>query len=316
MKRYGYLYEKVYDMDNIALAHKKAKRGKSNYHEVQMVDANSDKYFTLIHRMLKDKTFRNSKYEKMIRNEHGKVREIHKLPYFPDRIIHHCIMNIIEDIWVKSFIKDTWASIKNRGVHQGVKRIRKALQDEENTQYCLKMDIKKFYPSCNNEIIKQIIRKKIKDTELLWLMDEIIDSAQGLPIGNYLSQYLGNVYLSDYDHFVKKQQPYYFRYCDDMVILAKTKEELHKLYQESNVFLKEKLDLTIKDNWQIFPLDIRGLDFLGYRFFRKHTLIRKSIVARFKKKARKMITQEAIASYNGWFAWGNAHNLTSKLLYE
>ena len=312
MKRYGYLYEKVYDMDNIALAHKKAKRGKSNYGEVQMVDANSDKYFTEIHRMLKDKTFRNSKYEKMIRNEHGKVREIHKLPYYPDRIIHHCIMNIIEDIWVKSFIKDTWASIKNRGVHQGVKRIKKALEDEDNTKYCLKMDIKKFYPSCNNEITKQIIRKKIKDPDLLWLMDEIIDSANGLPIGNYLSQYLGNVYLSDYDHFVKKQQPYYFRYCDDMVILAKTKEELHKLYQESNVFLKEKLDLTIKDNWQIFPLDIRGLDFLGYRFFRKHTLIRKSIVNRFKKKLRQGITSEALASYGGWFLWGNTYNLTLK----
>ena len=299
-------------MDNIALAHKKAKRGKSNYREVRMIDANPDKYFALIHSMLKDRTFRNSKYEKMIRKESGKVREIYKLPYFPDRIIHHCIMNIIEDIWVRSLIKDTWASIKNRGIHQGVKTIRKALQDKENTKYCLKMDIKKFYPSCNNEITKQIIRKKIKDVKLLWLMDEIIDSTKGLPIGNYLSQYLGNIYLSDYDHFVKKQQQYYFRYCDDMVILARTKEELHQLYRDSKIFLKEKLDLTIKGDWQVFPLDVRGLDFLGYRFFHDYTLIRKSIVNTFKRKFRKGITQESLASYGGWFKWGNTHHLTSK----
>lgn len=314
MKRYGYLYEKVYDMDNIALAHKKAKRGKGHYREVQMVEANPDKYLTEIHKMLKNKTFRNSKYEKMIRKEHGKVREIYKLPYFPDRIIHHCIMNVVENIWVKSMIKDTWASIKGRGIHCGVKRIRKALQDEENTQYCLKMDIKKYYPSINNEILKSIIRKKIKDVDLLWLLDEIIDSAKGAPIGNYLSQYFGNIYLSDYDHWIKEKYPYYFRYCDDMVVFAKTKEELHQLYEDSQTFLKENLDLKIKNNWQVFPLDIRGLDFLGYRFFRDYTLVRKSIVARFKKKLRNMISQESIASYNGWFMWANTKNLTLKYL--
>lgn len=316
MKRYGYLYEKVYAMDNIALAHKKAKRGKAHYREVQMVDANPQMYFLEIHLMLKDKTFHNAPYQKMVKNEHGKIREIYKLPYFPDRIIHHCIMNVVEDIWVKSLIKDTWASIKGRGVHRGVKQIKKALQDIDNSQYCLKMDIKKFYYSIDNAVLKTVIRKKIKDPNLLWLLDEIINSAKGVPIGNYLSQYFGNIYLSSYDHWIKNDQrrKHYFRYCDDMVVLGRTKEELHRLLEESRIYLRENLALEIKSNWQVFPIDARGIDFLGYRFFHNYTLIRKSIVSRFKKKIRQRLSSEALASYKGWFMWGNTHNLTTKYL--
>lgn len=314
MKRYGYLYEKVYAMENIILAHKKAKRGKSHYREVQMVDKNPEVYFQKIYDLLKNKTFCNSAYKKMRRKENGKVREIYKLPYFPDRIIHHCIMNIVEDIWVKSLIKDTWASIKGRGIHKGVKRIKSALQDKGNTKYCLKMDIKKFYASVDNAILKTIIRKKIKDADLLWLLDKIIDSSKGIPIGNYLSQYFGNIYLSDYDHWIKKNNKYYFRYCDDMIVLDKSKKELHSLLEQSKIYFTKKLNLEIKSNWQIFPISIRGIDFLGYRFFPGYTLIRKSIVMRFKKKLNKKISREAIESYKGWFLWGNTHNLISKYL--
>jgi len=314
MKRYGNLYEKVCDMDNIALAHKKAKRGKRHYREVKMVDADPQTYFLKIHQMLKGKTFKNSTYQKMIRNEHGKVREIYKLPYFPDRIIHHCIMNVIENIWVRSLIKDTWASIKGRGIHQGVKRLKLSLRDEENTKYCLKMDVRKYYPSIDHSILKSIIRKRIKDADLLWLLDEIIDSAKGVPIGNYLSQYFGNMYLSIYDHWVKQHHRYYFRYCDDMVILAKTKSELHDLLNNTKKYLQDNLKLKLKSNWQIFPVDARGIDFLGYRFFHGYTLIRKSIVSNFKKKFIKGMPQEAMSSYRGWFMWGNTYNLTAKYL--
>jgi retron-type reverse transcriptase len=187
MKRYGNLYSKIYDMENIALAHENAKKGKLHYSEVKMVEANSEKYFKEIHNMLKNKTFHNSKYEVFIKNDKGKEREIFKLPYFPDRIIHHCIMNVLEPIWMKTLISDTYSSLKGRGIHKGVKRVKSALKDRENTKYCLKMDVKKFYPSINHDILKQIIRRKIKDKNLLWLLDEIIDSAKGVPIGNYLS---------------------------------------------------------------------------------------------------------------------------------
>ena len=231
MKRYNNLYKKIYDIENIKLAHKNAKKGKSHYSEVKINEKNPDKNFNEIHKILKYKTFKNSKYKMFIKIDNGKRREIFKLPYFPDRIIHHSIMNILEPIWMKIFITDTYSSLKNRGIHKGVKRIKNALKDRENTQYCLKMDVKKFYPSVDHNVLKQIIRRKIKDKDLLWLLDEIIDSANGVPIGNYLSQYFGNLYLAGLDHWLKEQKrcKYIFRYCDDICVLHSDKKYLANL---------------------------------------------------------------------------------------
>jgi len=326
MKRFGYLYEKIYDMDNLKLAHKKARRGKTYYKEVQMVDANPEKYLTDIHNMLKDKTFKNSEYVIMDKKtDNGKVRKIFKLPYYPDRIIHHAIMQIIEPLWLSIFIRDTYSAVPGRGIHDGVKRIKKALRDEENTKYCLKLDIKKFYPSVDNEILKQIIRKKIKDKDLLWLLDEIIDSTKGIPIGNYLSQYFGNLYLSGLDHYLKENQKckYVLRYCDDIVILHSCKDFLHKLKNAIINYLTG-LKLQLKNNWQVFSVSIRGIDFLGYRFFNRYTLLRKSIKIKFVRKIKKINKNwkrlrhteivNSVMSYCGWFKYANCKNLACKYL--
>ena len=313
MKRHGYLYDDICSMDNLREAHKRASRGKRHYREVIMVDSNPDEYLEQIREMLVKKTFKNSPYITMTRNEYGKVREISKLPYFPDRIIHHAIMNVVEPIWESQLIADTWASIKGRGVHKGVRRIKSAMQDVRNTQYCLKLDVRKFYPSIDNEIIKRIIRIKIKDVNLLWLLDEIIDSSKGLPIGNYLSQILANLYLSTLDHWVKESLgvKYYFRYCDDMVLLARDKQSLHEIRLSIGSYLTNELNLSLKSNWQVFPVDVRGVDFLGYRFFHGYTLVRKSIVQRFKLKSKKN-KRESIPSYWGWFKWADSFNLINK----
>ena len=120
---------------------------------------------------------------------------------------------------------------KNRGIHKLVNNLKKALKyDPEGTKYCLKLDIKKFYPSINHDILKEILRYKIKDEELLQVLDGIIDSAEGVPIGNYLSQFFANLYLAYFDHWIKEvlKVIYYFRYCDDITILGANKEELHE----------------------------------------------------------------------------------------
>lgn len=326
MKRYGNLYPKIWDLDNIKLAHKNARKSKMHYQEVQMVNADEERYALLIQDMLKNKTFKNSKYEIFIKNDSGKEREIYKLPYFPDRIIHHCIMQVLEPIWVKTLITDTYSSLKNRGIHKGVRRIKRALKDKENTQYCLKMDVQKFYPSIDHTILKTIIKQKIKDPDVLWLLDEVIDSTDGVPIGNYLSQYFGNLYLSGLDHWLKEQKQckYYFRYCDDMVILHSDKKHLTQLCKDIKLYLKSQLNLSLKENWQIFPLNNRGLDFLGYRFYHDYTILRKSIATRFKQK---MITIKAnyehlttinilngIMSYRGWMKFADCYNLQTKYI--
>lgn len=321
MKRYGNLYEKIWDMENIREAHRNAQRGKQHYREVKMVNADEEKYLALVQAMLRDKTFRNSEYEVFTKMDSGKRREISKLPYFPDRIVHHCVMQILEPIWMRTFITDTYAALKGRGIHKGVERMKLALRDRENTQYCLKFDVRKFYPSIDHDILKAIIRRKIKDPELLWLLDEIIDSADGVPIGNYLSQYFGNLYLAYFDHWMKEERRcrYYFRYCDDVVILHSSKASLHALFRDVEDYLVINLKLTIKGNYQIFPVDKRGIDFLGYRFFHDYVLLRKSIAQRFKTKMfyvkqnwrwmGSVSIVSSVMSYLGWLRHGNCMNL-------
>ena len=323
MKRYGYLFEKVYDIENIKLAHHNARKGKTYYSEVRMVDKNPAKYFQAIQDMLKNKTYKNSEYKIMSKKtDSGKVRKIFKLPYYPDRIIHHAIIQVVEAIWYKSLIRDTYSSIKSRGIHDGVKRIKKALLDKENTQYCLKLDVKKFYPSIDNEILKKVIRRKIKDENILWLLDEIINSTKGVPIGNYLSQYFGNLYLSGLDHVCKEKMKHYFRYCDDIVIFHKDKKVLRELKNEIENYLHVGLNLKLKENWQVFPVDKRGIDFLGYRFFHNYILLRKSIKTKFIKTVKRIVKNydrlkwteivNSIMSYYGWLKYSNCKNLQNK----
>lgn len=312
-------------MDNIREAHKNARRGKAHYKEVKMVDADPEKYFGIIQQQLKAKTYKTSQYTVFTRRDQGKERVIYRLPYFPDRIVHHCIMQVVEPIWSKVFIRDTYSSLKNRGVHDGVRRVHKALAiDHDGTKYCLKMDVKKFYPSINHVVLQRIIRNKIKDPDLLWILDEVIKSnPDGVPIGNYLSQYFGNLYLTGLDHWIKEtlRCKHYFRYCDDLVILHEDKEFLHKARVEIEEKLKE-LKLTLKSNWQVFPVDVRGVDFLGYRFYKTHTLLRKRVAKQMVKRLtavkNKADTMEpaklisCVMSYYGWQKHANAWNLFTK----
>ena len=149
-------------MENIQKAHLNARKGKAHYHEVRMVNANEDLYLSKIQDMLLNKTFQNSEYTTFIKLDSKKEREIFKLPYFPDRIIHHCIVQILEPIWMKTLIPDTYSSLKGRGIHKGVKRIKAALTDKENATYCLKMDVRKFYPS--HTTLRKSIATRFKQT--------------------------------------------------------------------------------------------------------------------------------------------------------
>lgn len=206
------------------------------------------------------------------------------------------------------------------------------LTDEENTRYCYKIDLHHYYQSINHEVLKQKFRKVFKDPELLWLLDEIADSINtateedlielslsgeievdpntGIPIGNYMSQYSGNFYLSSFDHWVKEKLhvKHYYRYMDDVVIFASSKEELHEIHRKVTAYTRDYLHLNIKGNYQIFPTKVRGVDFVGYRFFGEYTLLRKSTAINFKRKmraCRKKMENNIPPTYSEWCSFNS-----------
>ena len=312
-------------MENLREAHRKGRKGKNKYSEVRMVDSDIDYYLKPIQEQLINKTFTTSEYVVQNRVEGGKERVIHKLPYYPDRIVQWAIMLQIEDVFIRTFIQDTYAAIPSRGMHLALNRLQKDMKNREETKYCLKADIKKYFPSINTEILKQLMRRKFKDYELLWLLDDIIDSTnkQGVPIGNYTSQYFGNFYLAYFDHWIKenKKCKHYFRYMDDIVVLGSDKKELHDLRCDIESYLKENLNLTLKENWQVFPTYVRGVDFVGYRSFGDYTLLRKSTSKKLKRKMRDLSKREfqetdinSIMSYKGWLEHCNSYNLQQKYI--
>jgi len=315
VKRISRLYEKIIALDNLRLADENARKGKLKSFAVKQHDKNRDNNILQLHQQLKNKTFKTSAYHKFY-IYHPKKREIFRLPYYPDRIVHHAILNVLEPVWMKVFTADTYSCIKERGIHGAANRLKKALKEADSTAYCLKTDIKKYYPSINHSVLKQIIRKKIKDPDLLWLLDEIIESAEGVPIGNYTSQYFANLYLAYFDHWVKEELKvkYYFRYADDMIFLAADKPTLHTTLARVNQYLQNNLKLELKSNYQVFPVKARGIDFVGYRFYHTHVLLRKSIKQRFARAvAKKGTSVQTHAAYWGWTKHCNSINLLNKL---
>jgi len=317
MKRKGNIYPNICSMENLELADARARKHKRRSREIREFDKGRNAKLEALQAMLVNKTYKTSEYQ-LFKIYEPKERDISKLPYYPDRIVHHAVMNELEQHFVACFTADSYSCIKGKGVHKALAAIKKGLKDVANTQYCLKLDVRKFYPSVDHDVLKQLLRRKFKDADLLWLLDEIIDSAPGLPIGNYLSQYFANFYLTGFDHWLKevKQVKYYFRYKDDMVILHRDKQYLHELLGEIREYLQVKLKLELKGNFQVFPVSARGIDVLGYVVFPKHVRVRKRIKKTCARRIKRNKNRMTIASYKGWFKHGNCRHLTKKLFGE
>ena len=306
MKRVGNLYQKIISIDNLKIADKKARKGKSNQYGVKQHLKREIENIESLHELLNHNKFITSNYHKFEINE-GKKRTIARLPYYPDRIVHHALINYLEPLFVSVFTSDTYSCIKKRGVHKASYNLRKALKNVPDTKYCLKLDIKKFYNSIDQKILKSLLRKKIKDVMLLNMLDEIIESYdEGLPLGSLLSQFLGNYYLTYFDHWIKEDLKIknYFRYCDDCVILGDNKEDLHEVFLKVEKYLNN-LNLEVKGNWQIFPVEDRSIDFVGFRHYHTHTLLRKTIKKNYIKSKNK-------ERWNGWLIHCNSLNLRKK----
>lgn len=336
MKRVGNLFDKICNIENIRIADKNARKGKSKIKKhIRRHDRNAEKENNRLLNLLKSGKYKTSKYINQVIYE-PKRRVISKLPYYPDRIAQHAIMNVLKPIFISWFIKYTYANIQGRGIHSCLKDVQTVLRKHpEETKYCLKLDIKKYYPNINHDILKHVLANKIKDNKCLDLLYGIIDSfrndsedkygegATGLPLGNFTSGYFANIYLMYFDRWCKDilKCKYYFRYADDIVILSDNKEFLANVYLKIKQYLNENLNLILKQNYQIFPIDSRGLDFVGYVLYHNNTRLRKSIKKRVVKLVRKRDKNSISAfrflssfpSYFGWFKHCKSFHLLLKI---
>lgn len=333
MKRISNLYGQIISIENLRRADEKARRGKAHTYGVRMHDRNREANILALHEALLTKTFKTSAYDIFTIHE-PKERQIYRLPYYPDRIVHHAIMNVLEPIWFRTFTHNTYSCVKGRGIEGCARKVERIIKSYEGRPlYCLKIDIKKFYPSIRHDVLKRIVRRKIKDSDLLWLLDEIIDSTDGLPIGNYLSQFLANLMLCYFMHTVNERLRLdCTEYADDIVFFADSKERLHTAFREViRPYIEDELLLTVKANWQIFPIARnradrhgRALDYVGYKFFRNQKLMRKGIKRNFCRAVRRLTQRtppvsppefkQAIAPWLGWAQHSNSKHLLQTII--
>lgn len=303
MKTYKHLMEQIASEENIRAATLNASKRKRNRKDVKDVLENIDHHVEVVQKILLSGNYKAHVDEACIVNEgtHHKVRRIRKPHFKYDQIVHHCIIQVLQPFLTAPMYEYSCGSIPKRGAHYGKKRIEKWLKhDVKNTKYVFKMDIKHFYESTDKDVLKAMLKRKIKDRQAMELLEAVIDGCEkGLPLGNYTSQWFANFMLTPLDHYIKEQlhAKYYIRYMDDIVIFGRNKKELHKIRKEITKYLNEQLKLKVKENWQVFRFAYtdkqgrekgRPLDFMGWQFYRNKTILRKSIFIRITRKAKKV----------------------------
>ncbi len=270
-----------------------------------------------------------------------KLRLIHKATVI-DRVVHHIVSNVLEEIFEPTFYAHSYSCRKGRGTHRAVLAFQKiALKvGKNNTEVCwvVKCDVKKFFASVNQLILLNILRKKIKDDDLMALLQKIVESfysdrttdlnnKRGIPIGNLTSQFFANIYLDKLDQYIKHtlQIPFYLRYADDFVLLSPDKEYLEKLVGQIQMYLQKELDLELHPNKIVYRKFASGVDFLGYIIFPRYILPRTKTKQRLLKKIQSKIQEyktgkityerlnQTIQSYLGYIGHANTYEFRQKL---
>ena len=340
MKTYNNLFNKICSFENLHLAYLKAKRCKRYRDYVLDFSYNLESNLLKLQKELLSQTYQHGRYREFIVKD-LKKRHIKAAP-FRDRVVHHALCNIIEPIFDKGFIYDSYACRKEKGTHKTIKRLENfirsiadniKMEGKDKNAYCLQCDISKYFASIDHKILFKLIKKKVIDQKALWLIQKIMNSSyddqqwKGIPIGNLTSQLFANIYLNELDKFMKHKLKirYYLRYMDDFLIFGFKKEELHKIEYRIRKFLDKNLKLKLHPKKNIiFPIR-KGINFLGYIIFKDYKLLRKSSVKRFIKRTKnyqKKLEQGLMNhkkfnnSLQSWFAYaefGNSWRLRKSL---
>jgi len=310
-----HMYERITSLENLFLAWEEFIKGKRKRKDVAEFSENLSENIYDLHLDLLKQTYTHGPYQAFNISD-PKPRNIHKATV-RDRLLHHAIYRVLYPYFDKKFISDSYSCRLNKGTHKALERFkyfsRKVSQN--NTQQCwvLKCDVKKFFASIDHSVLMNILEKHIPDTHVMWLLSQIIDSFdKGLPLGNLTSQLLVNIYMNEFDQFVKHKlkAKYYIRYADDFVIFSDTKEPFTYISHGLNMFLIEKLKLTLHPGKVFIKTLTSGVDFLGWVHFPDHRVLRTVAKRRMMKNlAENAYNPARLNSYLGLLKWGNTYKL-------
>lgn len=317
--------------DNLMKAHLESRKNKSCKRDIILFNLKQENYIMYLYEQLKNGTYKHGPYTTFYIHE-PKLRKIQKARYI-DRIVHRWLVdNFLYPIFVPQFIYQSYACIKNKGMHQATLDIQKTMQHCKriwDNYYVVKMDVRKYFNNINKNKLVEIISRKIKDEKLMKVLKEVIYSTEGekgIPIGNYTSQLLANIYLNEVDQYIKHvlKVKYYFRYMDDSVVFVKTKSEARYILKKIRKFLNDELFLELNQKTQIFKSS-QGINFCGYKINEYRLKIRDKGKKKLKRKIkflthciknRKMNYKEAqkyLTGHIGYIDIANKHNLIKNL---
>lgn len=325
MKRAKGLFDQVCSFDALVQAAHRAMQGKRFKPHVADFWRNLEPEVLQLRRELEDGSYRPGPYHTFVITD-PKQRTICAAE-FRDRVVHHALCAVLEPIFERSFIFDSYACRKGKGTHAALARAQRFCR---RFRYFLKFDIRRFFDSVEHEVLRRLLRRKIADVRVLDLTDAILGQpvpwtapGKGLPIGNLTSQHFANLYLDPVDHLVKDELGVkgYVRYMDDGLLLADSKGELRQTYRVAETFLRDRLRLAVREGSVLLAPVTEGLPFLGFRVFPRLVRIQRSGWARFRRKLELRETQflsaeideseltASAASLLGHVRTGNTRNL-------
>lgn len=306
MKSYSNLFDSICAFENLYCASKKAEKGKRFRHEVALFNARRFENLLEMQKLLRAGQYPFGHF-RTIKIVQPKPRLISAAPY-PDRVVHHALINVIGSLFERKFIRDSFANQTGKGTHAALDR---CTYYARRYRYVWQLDIRKYFPSIDHQILLAEISRTIRCPQTLELIAQIIDTSnpqeaanfyfpgddlftpferrKGLPIGNLTSQFFANVYLNAFDHFIKEELrlPGYIRYVDDALGFSDDKEQLRDGKARSQIFLDDwRLLLNPKKN-KIYPVQ-QGIPFLGFRVFSTHRRLQRSGVKRSRKRLRAL----------------------------
>ncbi|TSA44886.1 hypothetical protein D4R52_03450 [bacterium] len=315
------VFSKIASAENLFDSWQAFAKGKTKRSDVMAFEFSLERNIFDLRVELQTKRYRHAPYSSFFIQD-PKQRNIHKARV-RDRLIHHAIFAVLNPIFEETFIPNSFSCQKGKGTHKGVEALKNILRkaSKNNTKPCfaLKCDIRQFFHSVDHKILISIIGERIKDTDAMWLIREVVDSfPNGVPIGNLTSQLFANIYLNELDKFVKHKLkvPFYVRYTDDFVLVSDSPEKLLSWLEWIKLFLWERLKLTLHPHKLTLRKYHQGIDFLGYIQFPKFRILRNKTKQRILRKSAKGINEQSLQSYLGVLSHCNAHDLGESLKNE